>query len=360
MSKIRLGVIFGGKSEEHEVSLRSAYSVMQAADKEKYDIVTIGITKEEGRWLLYEGPWDMIPTGEWQARAEADLQADPEHFGLVLVGNCGNLLAERIDFAMPVIHGPNCEDGTIQGMLELAGIPYGGSGVVGSATAMDKIVAKEIFADAGIPQTPYVALVRSQIGEEIEAKINAQLKYPLFVKPANMGSSVGITRVAAPEDLHAALLEAGKYDYRIVVEQGVDMRELEIAVMGNDELTCGRIGEILPGDVFYSYDAKYNDEGSLTVIDPVLPEGKAQEMQELAKKAYKALDCQGYARCDFMMEKSTGTLMINEINTLPGFTVISMFPMLMQASGLSYPRIIDEIIRLGFERFANRHPELQK
>ncbi len=355
MSKIRLGVIFGGKSGEHEVSLRSAYSVLQAADKEKYDIITIGITKEDGRWLLYEGPWESIPDGSWQTKAEADLKADPGRFGLVLLGNTGNLLSEKIDFALPVIHGPNCEDGTIQGMLELAGIPYGGSGVVGSAAAMDKIIAKEIFASAGIPQTPYVALVRKQIGPQIEEQINAKLKYPLFVKPANMGSSVGISMVKTPEALHDALTEAGRYDYRIVVEQGVDLRELEIAVMGNDELRCGSIGEILPGDEFYSYDAKYNDEGSMTVIGPELSEELKQSMQELAKKAYKALDCQGYARCDFMLDKITGQLMINEINTLPGFTVISMFPMLMQDAGLSYSQIIDEIIRLGFERFSNRH-----
>ena len=350
MAKTKIAVLFGGKSGEHDISCISATSVIKAIDKEKYDIITIGITKQ-GEWLLYEGPLEALQSGEWEGLARKSLAEDPEHFGITLLGTGGKSLKDICDFVFPVLHGPNGEDGTVQGLLELMDIPYAGSGVLGCAATMDKIVAKKIFEAAGLKQTPYVALDSAQIGPQIEEKINAELKYPLFVKPANMGSSVGISKVHAPNELAAALKLAAKYDTRIVVEQGINARELETGVMGNEQLVSSAVGEIIPAAEFYDYEAKYSNAESKTLVPANITKEQAESIKEQARRAYKACCCSGFSRVDFLMDKDTQEIYINEINAIPGFTKISMFPMLMQAAGMKYPEIIDRIVELGYERY---------
>ena len=349
--KKRIGVFFGGQSGEHEVSRVSATTVINSLDREKYDVVTIGITKA-GEWLLYEGPVELIAPGEWEKKAREDLERDPGHFAFSVLGSAGHKLTDIIDFALPIMHGPNGEDGTVQGVFELLNIPYGGSGVAGCAVTMDKIIAKEVFANAGLKQSPYIAFSSEDIGKGIEEKINSELEYPLFIKPANMGSSVGITKVTREEDLLPALRLAAKYDSRIVAEHGIDAREIEISVMGNDELSFGAAGEIIPAAEFYDYDAKYNNEESKLLIPAPLSEEQLKAVREMAGKAYKAAACCGFSRVDFLMDKSTSEIYINEINAIPGFTSISMFPMLMMETGLTLPEITDRIIELGYERYS--------
>ncbi len=335
MNKIRLAVLFGGKSTEHEVSLVSGSAVINAADKDKYDIVQIGITKT-GEWKLYKGPVEDIKTGAWEASAEL---IDPWK------------LPELCDFVLPILHGKNGEDGTVQGLLELLGLPYGGCGVLGSATAMDKTVAKKIFESCGLKQTPYIDFTVAEIGPEIISRINRELEYPLFVKPVNLGSSVGITKVTKPEDLAPAIEYASKFDSRFCVEHAVNKaRELEISVMGNYDLFLGKVGEIVPKQAFYTYDAKYNDDSSELLIPAPITEAEEQQLRSMAAKAYLALGCQGFARCDFLMDGDTHDIYINEINTIPGFTEISMFPKLCIAAGMTYPQVIDRIVELGYER----------
>lgn len=351
MAKQRIGVFFGGKSGEHEVSRVSATTVINNIDREKYDVVTIGITKA-GEWLLYEGPIEAIAPGDWEQKAREDLAKDPEHFAFSLMGGLGRKLTDIIDFALPIMHGPNGEDGTIQGVFELLNIPYGGTGVVGCAVTMDKIVAKEVFADAGLPQSKYIAFHSSEIGAELLERLDRELSYPIFIKPANMGSSVGITKVNSLSGLYPALKLAAKYDSRIVAENGIDAREIEIAVMGNESLSFGAIGEIVPAADFYDYDAKYNDDNSKLLIPAPLTGEQAAAVREMAGKAYKAAACCGFSRVDFLMDKNTSELYINEINAIPGFTSISMFPMLMMETGLTLPQIVDRIIELGYERYS--------
>jgi len=347
VNKIRLAVIFGGKSTEHEVSLVSGSAVINAADKEKYDIVPVGITKA-GEWRLYKGlegasgaafdsAIQAIKTGKWTADSEP---IDPWK------------LPEICDFALPILHGKNGEDGTIQGLFELLGIPYGGCGVLGSATAMDKTVAKKIFESEGLRQAPYVDFTSAEIGQSVIERINRELKYPLFVKPVNLGSSVGITKVTEPEELLPAIEYAKGFDRRFCVEQAVNKaRELEISVMGNDDLFLGRVGEIVPRQAFYTYDAKYNDDSSELLIPAPIGPDEEWKIRKMASAAYKALGCCGFARCDFLMDGDTHDIYINEINTIPGFTEISMFPKLCIAAGMTYPQVIDRIVELGYERY---------
>ncbi len=353
MSKMRLGVIFGGKSTEHEVSRVSAAHVIEAADPDKYDIVKIGITPQ-GRWLLYEGPTDAMRDGSWQAKAEADLASDPERFGFSVVGSAGRQLKDMIDFALPILHGVNGEDGSVQGLLQIADIPYGGSGIAGSAVAMDKITAKRVMDAVGIPQTPYIAFLSSEVSPELEARINAELRYPVFIKPVNMGSSVGISKVKTPAELMPAIEFAARFDSRLLAEQGVDCREIEVAVMGNDEPKAFALGEIIVGAEFYDYDDKYTNGVSHPEIPAKIEPELRDRILRLAEEAYKAMGCEGFSRCDFMVDRGTGEVFINEINTIPGFTPISMFPMLMQSAGVSYSEIIDRIVELGLERFRRR------
>ena len=350
MAKTKLAVLFGGKSGEHEISCISATSVIRAVDKEKYDIITIGITKK-GEWLLYEGPIEDIESGAWEKKAWADLKADPEKYGITIMGAGGKGLKDICDFVFPVLHGPNAEDGTVQGVLKLLDIPFAASGVLGCALTMDKIAAKDVFKSAGIKQVPYVALNSTDIGPEKIAEINEKLPYPVFVKPANMGSSVGITKVSDPAKLEEALRFAAKYDTRIVVEQGVNARELETAVMGNLDPVAGAVGEILTEADFYDYDAKYHSNTSRTVVPADITPELADEIRAEAIKAYLSCNCAGFARVDFLVDKETQEIYLNEINAIPGFTKISMFPMLFMATGLTYTEIVERIIQLGYERY---------
>ena len=319
MNKIRLGVIYGGKSGEHEVSIMSADSVINAIDTEKYDITRIFISKE-GWWTIAGqplNPWD---------------------------------LRSYIDFALPILHGPNGEDGTVQGLLKLAGMPYGGCDVLGCSVTMDKIVAKKVFAAEGLRQAPYIAFTDADPVEDVIEKACSELRFPMFVKPSNMGSSVGITKAHDRDELKDAIALAAKYDSRLLIEQGIDAREIESAVMGNNVLVCGEVGEIVPGAEFYDYNDKYFDGNSQLLIPAPITEAQKKEVLDMAKRAYKACGCSGFSRVDFLMDKATGEIYINEINAIPGFTKISMFPRLMMAAGMKYPEIIDRIVELGYER----------
>lgn len=332
MSKTKIAVIYGSKSGEHEVSIVSAGNVIDALDKEKFEVTRVFISKEL--------EWYLDPNGD-QSQLYTYNPMD---------------LKKDVDFVLPILHGPNGEDGTVQGLLELLNIPYGGCGVLGCATAMDKIVAKEIFADKGINQCPYVALTTGDLEDaskkaEKIRQIKSKLKLPYFVKPANMGSSVGITKVKNIEDLDEALDIAAHYDSRILVEQGVNCRELETGVMGNDELEVASVGEIIVGADFYTYDDKYVDGVSQTIVPADISEEEKTKIQSMAKDAFEALGCFGYARCDFMMDKDTGEIFINEVNAIPGFTNISMFPKVFMNVGYTYSEIIEKIIELGYEKY---------
>ena len=342
----KLGIIFGGRSGEHEVSLMSASSVINALDVGKYDLVYIGITKRGG-WKLYPGSVDGIESGEWE-KAAADL-------------NPGDL-KKVIDFAFPVLHGPYGEDGTVQGMFEMLDIPYAGCGVLASSLAMDKIVAKNIFSYYGLPVCGYTTVMAENLdecgGERIAVEIERALggKYPMFVKPANLGSSVGISKVKDRTGLINALYEAAKYDRRLIVEECIDGRELETAMLGNHGAEAAGVGEILPSAEFYDYTAKYLDGGKTEIRVPADVEaGIAEQIRETAVKAYEAVDGAGFARVDFFLEKGTDKIYISEINTIPGFTKYSMFPLLWQEAGMTYPGLLERIVELGYERYNSKN-----
>ncbi|QIB68132.1 D-alanine--D-alanine ligase [Aminipila butyrica] len=344
---IKIGVIFGGRSGEHEISLMSAASVINALDKLKFIPVFFGITKE-GRWKHFEGTVSEIESGQWE-RTAVDF-------------NPGRL-KELVDFALPILHGPYGEDGTIQGMFEMLDIPYAGCGVLASAVAMDKAVAKDIFAKADLPICKHALVYREDFSDEagktdeklitvVAERIEAQVPYPLFVKPANMGSSVGITKAKDGDGLQKALMEAGKYDRRIVIEEGIDCRELETGVIGNHQPLAAEVGEILPSAEFYDYRAKYFDGGQSKICVPAdVPAEVSQAVREIAVRAYMALDCAGFARVDFFLEKKTNKIYINEINTIPGFTKFSMFSRLWEEAGVSYSQLIERIVDFGYERY---------
>ncbi len=356
--KKRLGVIFGGRSQEHEISRMSAVSVIGAVDTEKYEIVLIGITKE-GKWYLYDGPTEMITTGEWEDYAKAALEKEPEKYAFSVVGSAGRSQAEIIDFALPIVHGTYCEDGKLQGLLEMADIPYGGCGVTASAAAMDKIIAKELFMQAGIPVCPYVTVYSYELDDRMDAiiaEIDSKLPYPIYVKPANQGSSVGISKVESKSDLEEALRYAAKYDKRILVEQGINCREIETAVLGNRDIKTTFPGEIVATEDFYDYEAKYVDDGKPKMKIPAdIPEELADTVRAYAAKGFSALDGEGFARCDFFIDKDTGSIYLNEINTIPGFTAFSMFPLLWENMGIPYTQQIERIIELGYERYNSKN-----
>ncbi len=389
MKKLRVGILFGGRSGEHEVSLLSAASVLNAIDKEKYDVVPIGITKE-GRWLtaddaqsLLEGKLVIEPrhlrAGDPEitepaavlARGEAVVvPPEPVHRqdGLVPFQTDSSHLrrasdrAINVDVIFPVLHGTFGEDGTIQGLLELADIPYVGAGVLGSAAGMDKDIMKSLFIAVGLPIVKHVTILRSaweQDAKKTEKLVESKLKYPVFVKPANLGSSVGITKAHHHKELGPAIEEAARFDRKIVIEQGVGgkknkAREIECSVLGNDEPVASVPGEIVPIKEFYDYDAKYLDEGSELIIPAKITKAETKKVQELAIRAFKAVDCSGLARVDFLMEPETQKIYLNEINTMPGFTSISMYPKLWAASGLKYSELIDRLIQLGIERHEDK------
>lgn len=356
--KIRVGVLFGGRSGEHEVSLTSAASVMQALDPEKYDIVPIGISRE-GRW--YIGSRALGPlSGIFEKGDAVILSPDPS--GPRFWPCNADLLSRRlpsVDVIFPVLHGTFGEDGTIQGLLELAGIPYVGSGVLGSAAGMDKDVMKRLFRDAGLPVVKWVTVLRGEWNQSplrVRRLIEANLDYPLFVKPANLGSSVGISKVHNRRELAPAIDLAARYDRKIIVEKGLDAREIECSVLGNDKPEASVPGEVVPVNEFYDYEAKYVKEGSQLVIPARLTSAQARRVKDLALRAFRAVDCSGMARVDFLLDRRSGKLFVNEVNTIPGFTPISMYPKLWEASGLPYPALLDRLIQLAFER----HREKQR
>jgi len=388
MKKLRVGILFGGRSGEHEVSLLSAASVFNAIDKTKFEVVPIGITKE-GRWLTAADAERLLQgKGVRESSSQAHLRAgDPEATpgaAVLARGEAamfppepqrqpGSLtpfqteagLARRVsdrainvDVIFPVLHGTFGEDGTIQGLLELADIPYVGAGVLGSAAGMDKDVMKSLFMAAGLPIVKHVTVLRSAWEAEpkkVQKLVESKLKYPVFVKPANLGSSVGISKAHDRKELGPAIEEAAKFDRKIVIEQGVGgkkqkAREIECSVLGNDKPEASVPGEIVPGKEFYDYTAKYVDEGSQLIIPAKLSKAETKTIQQLAISAFQAVDCSGLARVDFLMEPKNPKIYLNEINTMPGFTAISMYPKLWAASGLAYPELIERLIRLGQER----------
>lgn len=352
--KLRIGILFGGRSGEHEVSLLSAASILRAIDRNKYEVTPIAITKQ-GHWLAPGESRRMLEGAKQSAAVKKSTRAT----GLV---HQTNALPVAFDVIFPVLHGTFGEDGTIQGLLELADVAYVGSGVLGSATGMDKVAMKQLFAAAGLPQTPHLGLLRNRWHAEPKrciALIEKHLAYPVFVKPANLGSSVGISKVHNRTELASAMNLAASFDRKIIVEQGVGgpgvkPRELEVAVLGNDEPEASVVGEIVPGSEFYDYNAKYVSDTSVPIIPARLSKQEAKQIQQMAIAAFRACDCSGLARVDFLMEPAgkgkKSRIYLNEINTMPGFTSISMYPKLWQASGLSYRKLIDRLIALAIER----------
>lgn len=381
--KLRVGVLFGGRSGEHEVSLRSADSILKAIDRKKYDVVPIGIAKT-GEWLggakaqallagEYTPPALPSKTNRRQAHLAA-VSAVAEALDTDVASEMSSLDTGKLDVVFPVLHGTFGEDGTVQGMLEMADVAYVGSGVLGSAVGMDKDAMKVMFAAAGLPIVKHVTLLRGEwkaSPRKCTARVEERLKYPVFVKPANLGSSVGISKVKSRADLAAAIDEAAKFDRKIVIEEGVGgggraratgkARELEIAVLGNDDPIASVVGEIVPDREFYDYESKYD---STSTSEPVIPakisRAEAKQMREMAVRAFRACDLSGLARVDFLMEaadpKSTkpAKIYLNEVNTMPGFTSISMYPKLWEASGIAYADLIDRLIQLAMERHEER------
>ncbi|WP_348262305.1 D-alanine--D-alanine ligase [Telmatobacter sp. DSM 110680] len=372
--KLRVGILFGGRSGEHEVSLLSAASILKAIDRKKFDVVPIGITKE-GRWLassdansLLEGnngaPSRKLRAGDPEATPGAKLLHEGIPTLLAPVPGPQGPEGKAIDVVFPVLHGTFGEDGTIQGLFELAGIAYVGSGVLGSSAGMDKDAMKRLFAQAGLPIVKHVTILRSEweaSPRKATARIEAALKYPLFVKPANLGSSVGISKAHDRKELGPALDEAAKYDRKLVIEQGVGgkkspARELEVGVLGNDNPKASVVGEIIPGKEFYDYEAKYLSEGSVPVIPAKITAAEAKQIREMAVAAFLACDLAGLARVDFLMEPDgKRRIYLNEVNTLPGFTQISMYPKLWEATGISYTDLITRLIELGVERHREKN-----
>lgn len=389
MKKLRVGVLFGGRSGEHEVSLLSAASVVEAIDKSKYEVIPIGITKE-GRWLtsahaerLLRGEKPAVPerhlrAGDPAATPEAALLANGQ--GVIVppvprapgADDSQSLIpfqsnshpaaqAVNVDVIFPVLHGTFGEDGTIQGLLELADIAYVGAGVLGSAAGMDKDVMKQLFRSAGLPIVKHLTFLRADWQRDparVRREVGKKLKYPLFVKPANLGSSVGITKAHGPGELAASLDEAARYDRKLVVEEAVGgkkkARELECSVLGNDRPQASVPGEVVPGKEFYDYAAKYLEEGSELIIPAKLTRAQTKKVQDLAVGAFRAVDCSGLARVDFLMDPRSHKIYVNEINTMPGFTSISMYPKLWAATGISYSDLISRLIELGLERHADK------
>jgi len=358
--KLRVGVIFGGQSGEHEVSLASAQGIMEAMNKERYEIIPVGITKE-GRWLTSGEPMKLLQSGGPGVSAQV-AEAQPMRRELAprsrrdLVPGTRETGFPQVDVVFPVLHGPRGEDGTVQGLLELADIPYVGAGVLGSALGMDKIAMKAVFASHGLPVVEHVALKRRDWERDPDAMmelVEEELGYPCFIKPANLGSSVGISKVHQRSELASALHLAARYDRRMLAERAVDAREIEVSVLGNDEPIASVPGEIIPCREFYDYVAKYIDDRSELIIPADLPPAMTRRIQELAIAAFLVVDCAGMARVDFLLDKDTGELYLGELNTIPGFTPISMYPKLWEASGISYSELIDRLIELALERHAD-------
>ncbi|MHB9059091.1 MAG: D-alanine--D-alanine ligase family protein [Bacillota bacterium] len=372
--KIRVGVVFGGRSGEHEVSLMSAASIINAIDKDRYEVVPIGITRS-GKWLLSGDPLRALKSGiEEASGTPLAFLTDPDRPALVRLSQEGTALPapveggqaapaagtplESVDVIFPVLHGTYGEDGTVQGLLELANLPYVGAGVLASSVGMDKAMAKAVWNERGLPIVDYLVYLRrdwEQRPDAVLREIEVKFGYPVFIKPANLGSSVGISKAHDQGELRKAIDLAARYDRRILAEKAVDAREIECSVLGNDDPVASVPGEVVPCNEFYDYNAKYIDDRSELKIPAELPLGVAAEVKRLAVEAFKAIDGAGMARADFFLERGTNKLYINEVNTIPGFTKISMYPKLWEASGLSYTDLINRLIELAIERHAEKN-----
>jgi D-alanine-D-alanine ligase len=348
MPRTRLAILYGGRSAEHQVSVVSARSVMEALDPDRFEVVPIAITRA-GAWLLPDrSPLELTASDGALPEVEAagtELAVRPEQG----VGG--------VDVVFPILHGPFGEDGTVQGLFELADLPYVGSGVLASALAMDKAMAKVVLAQAGLPQAPYLVVPERDWRadpDRVAAEVEGRLAYPVFTKPARLGSSIGISKVKTPDRLAAGLADAFAHDTKALVEQGVVARELECGVLGNDAPEASVVGEVVPGHEFYDFEAKYLDESLKLEIPAPVPGAVRDRVRELSLRAFQALDCEGFARVDFFYEEATGRVLLNEVNTIPGFTPKSMFPMLWGASGLSYPDLVARLVDLAVERHAAR------
>lgn len=358
MDKVKVGIIFGGQSGEHEVSLMSAASVINVMDKSKYDIIPIGITKK-GHWKLFLGSVSKIIDGSWEHEAEpALLSLDPNHRCIITLRE-GKETRYYLDVIFPALHGPRGEDGTVQGIFELLNIPYVSCGVTSSALCMDKVFSKMVLKQAGLPIVDYKVYFKEDLVEnmpDIIPEIEDSLGYPTFVKPANLGSSVGITKARNRDELRTALMYAAEYDHKVLVERAIDAREIECSVLGNENPRASLPGEIISCHEFYDYAAKYleGDKSKLLLPAPLAKED-TEKIRALAVEAFKALDCSGMARVDFLMSKVTGKIYINELNTIPGFTKISMYSKMWEATGLLYEDLIDELIKLALSRHEKKN-----
>jgi D-alanine-D-alanine ligase len=361
--KLRVGVVFGGRSGEHEVSLRSAESVINAIDRSKYDVVPIGITKE-GRWLTSESATALLPEAVMSSNRQRHVAiiGDPTRNGLTrLDDDHGSSTSSKLDVIFPVLHGTYGEDGTIQGLFEMAGVPYVGCGVLASAAGMDKIVMKQLFERAGLTLIEYDWFFRTSWEENPDAvvkRLSRALGYPVFVKPANLGSSVGVSKAANKKELIDAINDAARYDRKVVVERAIVGREVEVSILGNENPMASLPGEIITGHEFYDYEDKYIDAVSRTEVPTKLPKKIIERLQRDGIRAFQAVDGSGLARVDFFVETGTNRVIINEINTLPGFTSISMYPKLWEASGISYSELIDRLIQLAIERHRDKSRNL--
>jgi D-alanine-D-alanine ligase len=364
VKRLRVGVLFGGRSTEHEVSILSAQSIIAAMDPQRFEPVPLYIDRE-GRWLMGDTLKRLVSNSA--AREYVYLPPDPTQHSLVpaqdgrsspsLSGAGQGRGVPPLDVVFPVFHGLNGEDGTIQGVLELANLPYVGAGVLGSALGLDKIYMKRAFAAAGLPVVDYLPITRRQYERDPDAFIvlvEARIGYPCFTKFANSGSSVGTTKAHNRAELVEGLRLASTFDRKLLVERAIDARELEISVLGNDEPEASVVGEVVPAHEFYDYDAKYLDEGSRLLIPAPVDAVVAQDARSMALRAFQAVDAAGMARVDFFLERTNGRLLVNELNTIPGFTRISMYPKLWEASGLSYPKLIERLVELAIERFDDR------
>lgn len=350
--KTKIGVVFGGRSGEHEVSLVSATSVIKALNSDKYEILEIGIT-HEGKWYAGKNCLKIFKTGKINGLKQVFISTDTKKANLIY--DDGKPI--KLDIFFPVLHGPFGEDGTIQGLFEMMNVPYVGCGVLASSLAMDKLQCKAIWESAGLPVTPYVGFNRNAWKKEskkILADIKKNIGFPCFVKPVNMGSSVGISKVKKESGLKEAINFAARFDRRLLVEKGINAREIECAVLGNDDVVAGPVGEIIVGGEFYDYHDKYVNGVSTTQVPAKIPNRTAEKIKEICIKAYKLIDGCGFSRVDTFLDRDSGKIYLNEINTIPGFTSISMYPKMMMAYGMTYEKLIDKLIVLGFERYDDK------
>jgi D-alanine-D-alanine ligase len=356
-TRLKIALIFGGRSGEHDVSLMSARSVLSVLDPAKYDVTQIGIT-HEGKWLAGEDVVGKMEQSKLGGLEQVVVSPDPSLSGIYVIRNTNFVKLTDIDVYFPLIHGTFGEDGTMQGLFELANAAYVGAGVVGSAVGMDKGIFKDVMRMNQIPSVASLIVLRSEIEKDMQAVIEKAEKvsaYPIFTKPANLGSSVGVTKCHTRSDLQEGLMEAALYDRRVLVERGVaNVREIEVSVLGNEDPRASVPGEVQPSREFYSYESKYVDGTSGLIIPASLPPETTARIQELAVRAYKAVDAAGMARVDFFMDKDTGEVYLNELNTIPGFTKISMYPKLWEASGMAYAELVDRLIELAMQRKSER------